>query len=86
MYLYNIPIVLALRINKKFVFLNLLIIIVPIFLELLLNNDDQSFFFVFGAGHFVGNNSVIHLVRKAGNTIGRDGNLSNFRLLFVFSQ
>eukprot|EP00088_Acartia_fossae_P011574 TRINITY_DN15894_c0_g1_i2.p1 TRINITY_DN15894_c0_g1~~TRINITY_DN15894_c0_g1_i2.p1 ORF type:complete len:488 (-),score=49.75 TRINITY_DN15894_c0_g1_i2:119-1582(-) len=35
-------------------------------IELLLNNRGQSFFFVFGAGHFVGNYSIIHLVRKSG--------------------
>ena len=34
--------------------------------ELLLNNPGSSFFFAFGAGHFVGDNTIIDLVRKAG--------------------
>ena len=34
--------------------------------ELLLNNPGDSFFFVFGAGHFVGNHSVLDVVRNAG--------------------
>ena len=34
--------------------------------ELLLNNPGSSFFFAFGAGHFVGDNTIIDVVRKAG--------------------
>ncbi|XP_023322770.1 metalloprotease TIKI1 [Eurytemora carolleeae] len=37
--------------------------------ELLLNNPGDSFFFVFGAGHFVGNHSVLDVVRNAGFTV-----------------
>ena len=35
-------------------------------IELLLNNPGSSFFFAFGAGHFVGDNTIIDVVRKAG--------------------
>jgi len=35
-------------------------------IHLLLNNPGSSFFFAFGAGHFVGENTIIDLVRKAG--------------------
>jgi len=35
-------------------------------IDLLLNNPGSSFFFAFGAGHFVGENTIIDLVRKAG--------------------
>ena len=34
--------------------------------ELLLNNPGSSFFFAFGAGHFVGDNTIIDVVRRAG--------------------
>jgi len=37
--------------------------------ELLLNNPGSSFFFAFGAGHFVGNNTIIDVVRNAGFTV-----------------
>jgi len=49
--------------------------------ELLLNNPGTSFFFVFGAGHFVGNTSIIEVVRKAGFTVdevGVDDDLSRW--------
>jgi len=35
-------------------------------IELLFNNRGQSLFFVFGAGHFVSNYSIIQMVRKSG--------------------
>ena len=35
-------------------------------IELLLNNPGSSFFFAFGAGHFVGDNTILDVVRKAG--------------------
>lgn len=35
-------------------------------IELLLNNPGQSFFFAFGAGHFVGDNTILEVVEKAG--------------------
>jgi len=35
-------------------------------IELLLNNPGQSFFFAFGAGHFVGEHTILDVVRKAG--------------------
>lgn len=35
-------------------------------IELLLNNPGQSFFFAFGAGHFVGDHTILEVVRKAG--------------------
>jgi len=34
--------------------------------ELLLNNPGSSFFFAFGAGHFVGDKTIVDVVRKAG--------------------
>jgi len=34
--------------------------------ELLLNNPGSSFFFAFGAGHFVGNKTIVDVVRRAG--------------------
>ena len=34
--------------------------------ELLLNNPGSSFFFAFGAGHFVGENTIVDVVRNAG--------------------
>jgi len=34
--------------------------------ELLLNNPGSSFFFAFGAGHFVGENTILDVVRNAG--------------------
>lgn len=37
-----------------------------IFTELLLNNPGSSFFFAFGAGHFVGEHTIIDVVRRAG--------------------
>jgi len=37
--------------------------------ELLLNNPGTGFFFVFGAGHFVGNHSILEVVRRAGFTV-----------------
>ena len=42
--------------------------------ELLLNNPGDSFFFVFGAGHFVGNHSVLDVVRNAGKLVGSADN------------
>ena len=36
---------------------------------MLLNNPGSSFFFAFGAGHFVGNNTIIDVVRNAGFTV-----------------
>ena len=30
-------------------------------IELLLNNPGQSFFFAFGAGHFVGDNTILEV-------------------------
>jgi len=35
-------------------------------IELLLNNPGSSFFFAFGAGHFVGENTIVDVVRNAG--------------------
>jgi len=35
-------------------------------IELLLNNPGSSFFFAFGAGHFVGDHTIIDVVRRAG--------------------
>jgi len=35
-------------------------------IELLLNNPGSSFFFAFGAGHFVGEHTIIDVVRRAG--------------------
>lgn len=35
-------------------------------IELLLNNPGQSYFFAFGAGHFVGENTILEVVQKAG--------------------
>jgi len=35
-------------------------------IELLLNNPGQSFFFAFGAGHFVGEHTILEVVKKAG--------------------
>merc|ERR1711963_1363665 len=35
-------------------------------IELLLNNPGQSFFFAFGAGHFVGEHTILDVVGKAG--------------------
>lgn len=40
-----------------------------IFTELLLNNPGSSFFFAFGAGHFVGEHTIIDVVRRAGFTV-----------------
>ena len=37
--------------------------------ELLLNNPGSSFFFAFGAGHFVGDHTIIDVVRRAGFTV-----------------
>ena len=37
-----------------------------LFSELLLNNPGSSFFFAFGAGHFVGENTIVDVVREAG--------------------
>ena len=39
------------------------------FSELLLNNPGSSFFFAFGAGHFVGENTIVDVVRNAGFTV-----------------
>jgi hypothetical protein len=36
-------------------------------IELLINNPGTSYFFAFGAGHFVGENTVIDVVRNAGS-------------------
>jgi hypothetical protein len=36
-------------------------------IELLVNNPGTSYFFAFGAGHFVGENTVIDVVRNAGS-------------------
>ena len=38
-------------------------------LELLLNNPGSSFFFAFGAGHFVGEHTIIEVVRRAGFSV-----------------
>lgn len=38
-------------------------------IELLLNNPGSSFFFAFGAGHFVGEHTIIDVVRRAGFTV-----------------
>ena len=38
-------------------------------IELLLNNPGSSFFFAFGAGHFVGDHTIIDVVRRAGFTV-----------------
>ncbi|KFV56270.1 Metalloprotease TIKI2, partial [Gavia stellata] len=35
-------------------------------MALLRENTDKSFFFAFGAGHFLGNNTVIDVLRQAG--------------------
>jgi uncharacterized protein YbaP (TraB family) len=35
-------------------------------IELLVNNPGTSYFFAFGAGHFVGENTVLDVVRNAG--------------------
>ncbi|NWR70762.1 TIKI2 Metalloprotease, partial [Centropus bengalensis] len=35
-------------------------------MTLLRENRDKSFFFAFGAGHFLGNNTVIDVLRQAG--------------------
>ncbi|NXH09658.1 TIKI2 Metalloprotease, partial [Bucco capensis] len=35
-------------------------------MALLRENRDKSFFFAFGAGHFLGNNTVIDVLRQAG--------------------
>ncbi|KFV80899.1 Metalloprotease TIKI2, partial [Struthio camelus australis] len=35
-------------------------------MALLRENADKSFFFAFGAGHFLGNNTVIDVLRQAG--------------------
>ena len=34
-----------------------------------MNNPDSSFFFTFGAGHFVGEHTIIDVVRRAGFTV-----------------
>ena len=34
-----------------------------------MNNPDSSFFFTFGAGHFVGEHTIIDVVRAAGFTV-----------------
>uniref|UniRef100_H2Y5B0 Metalloprotease TIKI n=1 Tax=Ciona savignyi TaxID=51511 RepID=H2Y5B0_CIOSA len=39
--------------------------------DLIRRNEDESFFFAFGAGHFLGNGSVIDYVTKAGFEIER---------------
>ena len=40
-------------------------------IRLLKNHPNVSFFFAFGAGHFLGNNSVIHFMQKEGFQISR---------------
>ena len=39
--------------------------------DLLVKNPDSSFFFAFGAGHFVGPTSVLHHLEELGYTIRR---------------
>ena len=34
-----------------------------------MNNPGSSFFFAFGAGHFVGEHTIIDVVRRAGFTV-----------------
>jgi len=38
-------------------------------IELLLNNPGTSYFFAFGAGHFVGENTILDIVRNSGFTV-----------------
>ena len=38
-------------------------------IELLVNNPGTSYFFAFGAGHFVGDNTVLDVVRNAGRIL-----------------
>jgi hypothetical protein len=60
-------------------------------IELLVNNPGTSYFFAFGAGHFVGENTVLDVVRNAGwkrtrsPWVGRDiFDLLNFVVLGIF--
>ncbi|XP_050706707.1 metalloprotease TIKI2-like, partial [Eriocheir sinensis] len=41
--------------------------------EILRDNPDQSFFFAFGAGHFLGNHTVLDVVRAAGLAVQHVG-------------
>jgi hypothetical protein len=49
-------------------------------IELLVNNPGTSYFFAFGAGHFVGENTVLDVVRNAGWKRG-SGNVLPFYIL-----
>lgn len=42
-------------------------------IDLLIQNPQTSFFFAFGAAHFVGENTVLDMVKKAGFTIRNVG-------------
>jgi len=42
-------------------------------IELLVNNPGIAYFFAFGAGHFVGENTVLDVVRNAGRRKNRTG-------------
>lgn len=46
-------------------------------MRLLKRNPDVSFFFAFGAGHFLGDNSIIHYMQKDGFQISRVSNKSS---------